>query len=333
MSIGQVVVFIHELGPTSVKWYYGQLNDKKIFKGAPLKIYSSELKQIQTPAEWVSYLGTTPPTMLEIENPRGFFRTAVGINSWSLVTPSNYVIPVLRMLDTNPAYQFLVTDLTEMAYTAPLATQPAATGRRPYAEVKFENKAPVVATTKPKKGMSVRWANNDNADSVGAVGKEGEEDAETAAARRMLERAVIGSKTKAKTVVAPKAVTVSAPKPVAVSAPKPVSVYKPVVVENNTSSVRAVGKYDNDSPIPTKVVSVKPKSTVAPVVKTKEEEKMKKAPTAATAAEKRKATLAAKRLEEEERARKEREGFLAYTAAKLAKGKIGSDSVFSQAGV
>jgi hypothetical protein len=53
----------------------------------------------------------------------------------------------------------------------------------------------------------------------------------------------------------------------------------------------------------------------------------------AAASEKRKATLAAKRLEEEERTRKDREGFLAFTAAKLAKGKPGTDSVFSVAGV
>ena len=375
MSIGQVVVFIHELGPTTVKWYYGQLTDKKIFKGAPLKIYSSELKQIQTPAEWVSYLGTTPPTMLEIENPRGFFSTPVGINSWSLVTPSDYVIPVLRMLDSNPAYKFLVTDLTEMSYTAPLAAQPPTTGRRPYAEVKFENKVPV-ATAKPKKRMSVRWANNNNANSVGAVGKEGEEDADTAAARRMLERAVIGSK------------------PVAVA--KPVS--KPVF--DDLSSVRAVGKYDNDDdndsvaavagvavdprmiskyvappPAPAPAPSVashwraaaevaaaseKPKSAIVTKAKmmptadelatraaAEEADRLKKEAALAkrratleakkiaqaAASEKRKATLTAKRLEEEERTRKDREGFLAFTAAKLAKGKPGTDSVFSVAGV
>lgn len=365
MSIGQVVVFIHELGPTSVKWYYGQLTDKKIFKGAPLKIYSSELKQIQTPVEWVSYLGTTPPTMLEIENPRGFFSTPVGINSWSLITPSDYVIPVLRMLDSNPAYKFLVTDLTEMPYTAPLAAQPPTTGRRPYAEVKFENKVPV-ATAKPKKGMSVRWANNNNANSVGAVGKEGEEDAETALARRMLERAVIGSKVKAKT---------------------------PAVRANDISSVRAVGKYnvddDDDSVVAVTGVGVDPhkvaaskslleraasyssapspvtafeKPKAATVTKAKmiptadelatraaaeEADRLKKEAALAkrratieakkiaqaTAAEKRKATLAAKRLEEQEIVRKNREGFLAFTAAKLAKGKTGTESVFSVAGV
>ena len=378
MSIGQVVVFIHELGPTTVKWYYGQLTDKKVFKGAPLKIYSSELKQIQTPEEWMSYLGTTPPTMLEIENPRGFFSTPVGINSWSLITPSNYVIPVLRMLDSNPAYKFLVTDLTEMSYTAPLAAQPPTTGTRPYAEVKFENKVPVAAA-KPKKGMSVRWANNNDANSVGAVGKEGEEDAETALARRMLERAVIGSK------------------PAAVA--KPVS--KPVF--DDLSSVRAVGKYDNDddddsvaavagvavdprmiskyvapppivigaAPAPSvashwraaaevAAASEKPKSATVTKAKmmpsvnelatraaAEDADRLKKEAalakrratleakkiTQAAAAEKRKATLAAKRLEEEERARKDREGFLAFTAAKLAKGKTGTDSVFSVAGV
>jgi len=367
MSIGQVVVFIHELGPTSVKWYYGQLTDKKIFKGAPLKIYSSELKQIQTPVEWVSYLGTTPPTMLEIENPRGFFSTPVGINSWSLITPSDYVIPVLRMLDSNPAYKFLVTDLTEMPYTAPLAAQPPTTGRRPYAEVKFENKLPV-ATAKPKKGMSVRWANNNNANSVGAVGKEGEEDAETAAARRMLERAVIGSKKTSKAVRR---------------------------VDDDLSSVRAVGKYDDDDdddddsvaavavdprmiskyvappPAPSvashwraaaEVAAVSEKPKAATVTKAKmipsanelatraaaeEADRLKKEAALAkrratleakkiaqaAASEKRKATLAAKRLEEEERTRKDREGFLAFTAAKLAKGKPGTDSVFSVAGV
>jgi hypothetical protein len=367
MSIGQVVVFIHELGPTSVKWYYGQLTDKKIFKGAPLKIYSSELKQIQTPVEWVSYLGTTPPTMLEIENPRGFFSTPVGINSWSLITPSDYVIPVLRMLDSNPAYKFLVTDLTEMPYTTPLAAQPPTTGRRPYAEVKFENKLPV-ATAKPKKGMSVRWANNNNANSVGAVGKEGEEDAETALARRMLERAVIGSKKTSKAVRR---------------------------VDDDLSSVRAVGKYDDDDdddddsvaavavdprmiskyvappPAPSvashwraaaEVAAVSEKPKAATVTKAKmipsanelatraaaeEADRLKKEAALAkrratieakkiaqaTAAEKRKATLSAKRLEEEERTRKDREGFLAFTAAKLAKGKPGTDSVFSVAGV
>jgi len=368
MSIGQVVVFIHELGPTSVKWYYGQLTDKKIFKGAPLKIYSSELKQIQTPVEWVSYLGTTPPTMLEIENPRGFFSTPVGINSWSLITPSDYVIPVLRMLDSNPAYKFLVTDLTEMPYTAPLAAQPPTTGRRPYAEVKFENKVPV-ATAKPKKGMSVRWANNNNANSVGAVGKEGEEDAETALARRMLERAVIGSKKTSKAVRR---------------------------VDDDLSSVRAVGKYDDDDddddddsvaavavdprmiskyvappPAPSvashwraaaEVAAVSEKPKAATVTKAKmipsanelatraaaeEADRLKKEAALAkrratleakkiaqaAASEKRKATLAAKRLEEEERTRKDREGFLAFTAAKLAKGKPGTDSVFSVAGV
>jgi hypothetical protein len=339
------------------------------------------LKQIQTPVEWVSYLGTTPPTMLEIENPRGFFSTPVGINSWSLVTPSDYVIPVLRMLDSNPAYKFLVTDLTEMPYTAPLAAQPPTTGRRPYAEVKFENKVPV-ATAKPKKGMSVRWANNNNANSVGAVGKEGEEDADTAAARRMLERAVIGSK--------------PASKPVAVA--KPVS--KPVF--DDLSSVRAVGKYDNDdddsvaavaglavdprmiskyvapppivigaAPAPSvashwraaaEVAAVSEKPKAATVTKAKmipsanelatraaaeEADRLKKEAALAkrratleakkiaqaAASEKRKATLAAKRLEEEERTRKDREGFLAFTAAKLAKGKPGTDSVFSVAGV
>ena len=385
MSIGQVVVFIHELGPTSVKWYYGQLTDKKIFKGAPLKIYSSELKQIPTPEEWVSYLGTAPPTMLEIENPRGFFSTPVGINSWSLITPSNYVIPVLRMLDANPAYKFLVTDLTEMAYTAPIAAQPATTGTRPYAEVKFENKVPVTAAKKKDMPKSVRWANNNNTNSVGAVGKEGEEDADTAAARRMLERAVIGSKVKAKT---------------------------PAVRANDISSVRAVGKYDNDDndsvvavtgvgvdadkvaasaskylaeraatytsyAAPTAkaassvasdwraaaelaAASEKPKSatvTKAKMIPTanelaeraaaEEADRLKKETALAkrratleakkiaqaAASEKRKATLAAKRLEEEERARKDREGFLAFTAAKLAKGKTGTDSVFSQAGV
>lgn len=365
MSIGQVVVFIHELGPTSVKWYYGQLTDKKIFKGAPLKIYSSELKQIQTPEEWVSYLGTAPPTMLEIENPRGFFKTPVGINGWSLITPTNYVIPVLRMLDTNPAYKFLVTDLTEMSYIAPKASQPAATGTRPYAEVKFENKVPVTAAKKKDMPKSVRWANNNNANSVGAVGKEGEEDAETALARRMLERAVIGSK---KTSKAP-------------------------VRANDISSVRAVGKYnvddDDDSVVAVTGVGVdadkvaaskslleraasyssapspvtafeKPKAatvTKAKMIPTADElatraaaeeaDRLKKEAALAkrratieakkiaqaTAAEKRKTTLAAKRLEEKEMVRKNREGFLAFTAAKLAKGKTGTDSVFSQAGV
>ena len=366
MSIGQVVVFIHELGPTSVKWYYGQLTDNKIFKGAPLKIYSSELKQIQTPVEWVSYLGTTPPTMLEIENPRGFFSTPVGINSWSLITPSDYVIPVLRMLDSNPAYKFLVTDLTEMPYTAPLATQPPTTGRRPYAEVKFENKVPVTAAKKKDMPKSVRWVNNNNANSVGAVGKEGEEDAETALARRMLERAVIGSKVKAKT---------------------------PAVRANDISSVRAVGKYnvddDDDSVVAVTGVGVDPhkvaaskslleraasyssapspvtafeKPKAATVTKAKmipkadelatraaaeEADRLKKEAALAkrratieakkiaqaTAAEKRKATLAAKRLEEQEIVRKNREGFLAFTAAKLAKGKPGTESVFSVVGV
>ena len=367
MSIGQVVVFIHELGPTSVKWYYGQLTDKKIFKGAPLKIYSSELKQIPTPEEWVSYLGTTPPTMLEIENPRGFFSTPVGINGWSLITPSNYVIPVLRMLDTNPAYKFLVTDLTEMAYIAPKASQPATTGTRPYAEVKFENKVPVTAAKKKDMPKSVRWANNNNANSVGAVGKEGEEDAETALARRMLERAVIGSKKTSKAVRR---------------------------VDDDLSSVRAVGKYDNDDddddsvaavaveprmiskyvappPAPSvashwraaaEVATVSEKPKAATVTKAKmipsanelatraaaeEADTLKKEAALAkrratleakkiaqaAASEKRKATLAAKRLEEEERTRKDREGFLAFTAAKLAKGKTGTDSVFSVAGV
>jgi hypothetical protein len=294
-----------------------------------------------------------------------------------LITSSNYVIPVLRMLDTNPAYRFLVTDLTEMSYTAPVAAQPAATGQRPYAEVKFENKVPVpvVATAKPKKGMSVRWANNNNANSVGAVGKEGEEDAETAAARRMLERAVIGSK----------------------SVSKPVS--KPM--NNDRSSVRAVGKYDVDDDDDDSVAAVagvavdprmiskyvaprpfvmapaespsvashwraaaevaaaseKPKSataskakmmpTVNELAKAEEADRLKKEAalakrratlaakkvTQAAAAEKRKATLAAQRAANEERDRKHREDFLTFTAAKLAKGKTGTDSVFSQAGV
>lgn len=357
MSIGQVVVFIHELSPTSVKWYYGQLTDKKIFKGAPLKIYSSELKQIQTPEEWVSYLGTAPPTMLEIENPRGFFKTPVGINSWSLITPTNYVIPVLRMLDTNPAYKFLVTDLTEMSYIAPKASQPAATGTRPYAEVKFENKVPVTAAKKKDMPKSVRWVNNNNANSVGAVGKEGEEDAETALARRMLERAVIGSKKTSKapvravgkynvdddddSVVAVTGVGVDADKVAASkslleraasysSAPSPVTAFeKPKVATVTKAKMIPTADELAERAAAEEADRLKKETALAKRRATIEAKKIAQA----TAAEKRKATLAAKRLEEEEMVRKNREGFLAFTAAKLAKGKTGTDSVFSVAGV
>lgn len=380
MSIGQVVVFVHELSPGSVKWYYGQLNDKKIFKGAALKIYSSQLNQIPTPAEWVSYLGTAPPTLLEIENPRGFFSTPVGVNGWSLVTSSNYVIPVLILLE--PSHRFLATDLTEMTYAAP---QPAATGTRPYAEVKFENKVPVAAA-KPKKGMSVRWANNNNANSVGAVGKEGEEDADTALARRMLERAVISSKKTSKavrrvnddlssvravgkydvdndddSVAAVAGVGVDADK-VAASAAASKYLAERSATYGSYAAPKAASSVASDWRAAAELAAASEKPKAATITKAKmmptadelaaravaeEADRLKKEAALAkrratleakkiaqaAASEKRKATLAAKRLEEEEMTRKDRERFLAFTAAKLAKGKTGTDSIFSQAGV